>query len=132
MSQQSDMVAKIELKPNPDFECVRCGACCRNYPVTEEEKTRLYSLANEEQKVKLDKQLKLQKNGYWLVLSWCPFLDKGDYDNGILASCTIHTQRPQACRDFPFPGVDNYPACRQYFDGILPSNLILKSEIEIR
>lgn len=105
-----------------EFECVRCGACCRNYPMVQDEVDRLYGLANQEQTFLLDSQLKKIGGGHLLV-GWCPFLDKGDYDRGILATCTIWKDRPQACKDYPLEGLQSYPECRDYFSGIIPDSL---------
>ncbi|MBP1448574.1 MAG: YkgJ family cysteine cluster protein [Thermoproteus sp.] len=88
------------------FECpVGCPADCCYFKSEEENPTAFYDevlrLRREAEKRGLSLEFKElgEINGAriyrWIIRGWCPFFDK------ISRRCTIHQEKPLACRMFP-------------------------------
>ncbi len=110
------------------FECLKCGACCKNFgsngsfsglPIFEWEKQEFEKFAKEKaiylninpSNIIYDKKSKTYVNiSYFMKNQPCPFLK----DN----KCSIYNHRPIVCRSFPLarnPLIDNEPLSRSCF-----------------
>ena len=87
----------VSSSPNPDYDCLDCGACCGCYPIFVSE-----SDAEKEPKIKeegiLEKNfLRTEQRAYRLYplpfLKACPFLREDKL-------CRIYETRPEVCRKF--------------------------------
>jgi len=116
----------------PQIECFRCGICCARYRprVTLEE----IGCIAEKLGISTDAFLSgyvrtvLEEGAYILqsTSETCPFLlwDK----DGIKATCSIHSLRPKACRNW-VPSLSR-PECREGLARLRPSSeLLLPSEM---
>jgi Fe-S-cluster containining protein len=112
------MQGGAEHKPGdnwPEIECFRCGVCCVRYrpKVTKAEMKRIARMLGISPEAFVAAYVKAvpTKDGYILQSSadTCPFLQWDE--NGIKATCSIHSLRPKACRDW-VPSLSR-PECQE-------------------
>lgn len=83
-----------------DFECQRCGNCCRGdgfVRVTPEEIRKIAEFLDISVQECCNKYIMQVSDGYWLK-------DKPNKDCVFLEDnlCAIHPVKPKQCRDFPW------------------------------